>query len=172
MDYSPPGSLRDSPGKNTGVGCHFLLQGIFPTQGLNPHLLHLLYWQADSVPQRHLGEDCCRCLLSMSAKSGLLGHPVPPSLPTNLWRRWNPDLCMPEVLDHLKQCLHLNTFSGRTVFSPAPNSPRHLPNPGSQSSCPERRGQTLSQWLGCFCSAAVASASDEDEPGVPQGLQH
>ena len=30
----------DSPGKNTGVGCHFLLQGIFPSQGLNPGLLH------------------------------------------------------------------------------------------------------------------------------------
>ena len=30
----------DSPGKNTGVGCHFLLQGIFPTQGLNLGLLH------------------------------------------------------------------------------------------------------------------------------------
>ena len=30
----------DSPGKNTGVGCHFLLQRIFPTQGSNPHLLH------------------------------------------------------------------------------------------------------------------------------------
>ena len=30
----------DSPGKNTGVGGHFLLQGIFPTQGSNPHLLH------------------------------------------------------------------------------------------------------------------------------------
>ena len=28
----------DSPGKNTGVGCHFLLQGIFPIQGLNPGL--------------------------------------------------------------------------------------------------------------------------------------
>ena len=28
------------PGKNTGVGSHFFLQGIFPTQGLNPHLLH------------------------------------------------------------------------------------------------------------------------------------
>ena len=28
------------PGKNTGMGCHFLLQGIFPTQGLNPGLLH------------------------------------------------------------------------------------------------------------------------------------
>ena len=31
---------RDSLGKNTGVGCHFLLQGIFPIQGLNPGLLH------------------------------------------------------------------------------------------------------------------------------------
>ena len=30
----------DSPGKNTGVGCHFLLLGIFLSQGLNPHLLH------------------------------------------------------------------------------------------------------------------------------------
>ena len=29
----------DSPGKNTGVGCHFLLQGIFPTQRSNPGLL-------------------------------------------------------------------------------------------------------------------------------------
>ena len=30
----------DFPGKSTGVGCHFLLQGIFPTQGLNTGLLH------------------------------------------------------------------------------------------------------------------------------------
>ena len=34
----------DSPGKNTGVGCHAFLRGIFPTQGLNLHLLHLLDW--------------------------------------------------------------------------------------------------------------------------------
>ena len=42
MDCSPPGSSvhGDSPDKNTGVGCHTLLQGIFPTQGLNPGLLH------------------------------------------------------------------------------------------------------------------------------------
>ena len=36
----------NSPGKNTGVGCYLLLQGIFLTQGLNPCLLH---WQADSL---------------------------------------------------------------------------------------------------------------------------
>ena len=45
----------DSPGKNAGVACHFLLQGIFLTQGLNPSFLCLLYWQADSLLLRHLG---------------------------------------------------------------------------------------------------------------------
>ena len=41
MDCSPPGSSihGDSPGKNIGVSCHELLQGIFPTQGPNPGLL-------------------------------------------------------------------------------------------------------------------------------------
>ena len=36
------------PVKNTGMGYQSLLQGIFLTQGLNPHLLYLLYWQVDS----------------------------------------------------------------------------------------------------------------------------
>ena len=40
----------NSPGKNTGVGCCALLQGIFLTQGSNLHLLHLLHWQAGSLP--------------------------------------------------------------------------------------------------------------------------
>ena len=48
MDWNLPGSSvhGDSPGKNIGVGCHVLLQGIFPTQGSNPGLPH------------------CRCTLS------------------------------------------------------------------------------------------------------------
>ena len=42
MDCNPPGTSvhGDSPGKNTGVGCHALLQGIFPTLGSNSALLH------------------------------------------------------------------------------------------------------------------------------------
>ena len=45
---SPPGPPvhGKSPGKNTGVGCHALLQGILPTQGLNtglPHCRRILY---------------------------------------------------------------------------------------------------------------------------------
>ena len=43
------------PNKNTGVGCHFLLQGVFPDQGSNPCLLSLLLWQADSLPVSHQG---------------------------------------------------------------------------------------------------------------------
>ena len=39
-----------SPGKNTGVGCHALFQGIFPIQESNPHLLCLLHWQAGFLP--------------------------------------------------------------------------------------------------------------------------
>ena len=42
MDCTPSSFSvhRDSPGKNTGMGCHALLQGIFPTQGRNPGLSH------------------------------------------------------------------------------------------------------------------------------------
>ena len=43
----------DFPGKNTGAGCYFLLQGIFLNQGSNPRLLHLLHWQVDSLPLCH-----------------------------------------------------------------------------------------------------------------------
>ena len=49
MNCSPQGSPvhgASQARKNTGVGCYSLLQGIFLTQGLNPHLLN---WQADSL---------------------------------------------------------------------------------------------------------------------------
>ncbi|XP_069426855.1 cilia- and flagella-associated protein 119 isoform X1 [Ovis canadensis] len=49
----------DSPGKNTGVGCHAFLQGIFPTQGSNPCLLH---WQVGSSPLESPGKPHCPSL--------------------------------------------------------------------------------------------------------------
>ena len=53
----PTSLLRpwDSPGKNIGVGCHFLLQGIFLTQGLSLCLLHC---QADSLLLSHQASQC------------------------------------------------------------------------------------------------------------------
>ena len=55
MDCSLPGSyvLGNSPEKNTGVDCYALLQGIFPTQGSNLHLLYLLHWQVGPSPLAH-----------------------------------------------------------------------------------------------------------------------
>ena len=51
MDYIPPGSSvhGNFSGKNSRVHCHFLLQGIFPTQRSNPSLLPLLHWQAQCL---------------------------------------------------------------------------------------------------------------------------
>ena len=61
----------DSPGKNTRVGCHALLQGIFPTQGSHLCLLHLLHWQGDSLPLAALGGH----LLLEAAAEDLLQAP-------------------------------------------------------------------------------------------------
>ena len=74
----------DSPGKNTAVGCHALLQGIFLTQGSNPRLLGLLHWQAGSLPPAPPGKPkddrvAAQCPLwslmtrSMRSALGLLG---------------------------------------------------------------------------------------------------
>ena len=62
MDCSQSGSSvhRDSPSKNTGVGCHALLERIFPTQGSSPGLLH------------------CRWILyHLSHQENLSGKPIP-----------------------------------------------------------------------------------------------
>ena len=61
----------DFPGKNTGVGCHFLLQVIFPTQGQNPHLLSFLHWQVDSLPPHHLGRPRLSCMTNKSLGGNL-----------------------------------------------------------------------------------------------------
>ena len=57
MDCSPPGSAvhGDSPGKNTGVGCHALLLGDLPNPGIKPRSPT---WQADSLPSEPPGKPC------------------------------------------------------------------------------------------------------------------
>ena len=59
------------PGQVTGVGCHFPLQGIFPTQGSNPSLLRLLHWYVDSLPLRHLGSLRVRIFKFLFKKQGI-----------------------------------------------------------------------------------------------------
>ena len=66
MDCIPPGSFvhRIFPGKNPGVGCHFLLQEILLTQGPNPGLLLLLHWRAHSFPLCHPRQPHMDCRIS------------------------------------------------------------------------------------------------------------
>ena len=70
-----------SPGKNTGVGCHFLLQGIFLTQGLNPYLLHcrwiLQYLSLQRDTQNFSSFECHRLQLAMAPHSSTLAWKIP-----------------------------------------------------------------------------------------------
>ena len=70
----------DFLGKNTGVNCHFLLQGFFPTEGSNPCLLH---WQRDSLSLSHLGSHFIHGSLYMSMLLSQL-LPPSPSLPVSM----------------------------------------------------------------------------------------
>ena len=69
----------DFPSKNTGVGCHFPLQGIFPTQESN---LHLLHWQVCSLPPEPPGKVSSNCPRSsqQTSSQGLLAWNMPDSL--------------------------------------------------------------------------------------------
>ena len=74
----------DSPGKNTGVGYHALLQGIFLTQGSNPYLLYLLHWQEVLYHYCHLGSP------HHSVGRFIIGHKlyrqgIPPKVSPDNW---------------------------------------------------------------------------------------
>ena len=56
----------NSPGKTTGVGCHALLQGIVPTQGLNPHLPHCRLIYSVKPPGKPYTHMCCAVLKLVS----------------------------------------------------------------------------------------------------------
>ena len=106
----------DSPGENTGVGCHVLFQGIFPTQGSNLCLLHLMHWHVCSLPlappgkplvsvkvneqtvldigkmSMSLSVSCCNLDLGDRSLSTLVTAASCPDLPSArapwLWRRF------------------------------------------------------------------------------------
>ena len=64
MDCNAPGSsVHGISQARILEGCHFLLQGILPIQGLNPHLLCLLRWQAGSLPRCHPGSPLSHMLI-------------------------------------------------------------------------------------------------------------
>ena len=85
----------DSSGKNIGVDCHALLQGIFPMQRLNPHLLCLLHWQVGSLPLAQLGKPHLTTVLGIKSKCHyLLAH-------------YDSEICMKRFIEGYIQDSHL-----------------------------------------------------------------
>ena len=104
----------NSPDKNAGVGCHFPLQAIFPTQGLNPDLQHcrlILY---------HLSYQGSTGIKPMSFMSpALVGGFF---ITSTTWETHsNPAYCLPNSIPfHPSSLSHLFWFSIKVVFLPFP----------------------------------------------------
>ena len=78
MDCCPPSRLLfpwDFPSKNTGVGCHAILQRIFPTQGSNPNLQHWKQIGQDSNPVGLTSESLYHPTLASEARPGAQSEP-------------------------------------------------------------------------------------------------
>ena len=108
----------DSPGKNTGVGCHALLQRLFPTQGSDPSLLHLLHWLLGSSPLAPPGKVKVKSLsrVWLFATPWTVAYQAPLSLGFSRQEYWSglpfpspgdlPDPGMEPGLPHCRQMLY------------------------------------------------------------------
>ena len=124
--------LWDSLGKNTGVGCHELLQGIFPTQGWNPRLLCLLHWPAGSLLLVLPGKPELYSMFSLvyfihSIK--VYGHYFLKSFLKSLWEVEN---------DYFRASIHKRWWTLRVTW---PDSKMQSPGPHSRDS-----GRTSLPW--------------------------
>ena len=118
------------PGKNTGVGCHLLLQGIFLTQGWNPHLLlgrQILYqW----VTWETLHTSCCCCCYIVSVVSNSVQHHR--RQPTRLPHPWDSPGKNTGVDCHfLLQCMKVKSESEVAQSCPTLSDPMDCSLPGS-----------------------------------------
>ena len=125
------------------MGCHFLLQGIFSTQGRNSHLLCLLHWQACSLPLAPPGKS----RYSHIAGQTFLWQRVQPrvSAPRTPNPVWVPGMCrlqaVPRDFSRLCRWLPPHPPSGLCF---------QLPPPRSMESCPQQPCFFGSQPLDCF----------------------
>ena len=126
MDCGPPGfSVHgDSPGKDTGVGCYALLQGIFPTQGSNPSLPH------------------CRRILYYLSHQGSLQRCVVVVVVGGLVAKSGPTLATPWTV--ACQAPLFMGFSRQEYWNGLPfPSPGDLPDPGIEPGSPALQADSL-----------------------------
>ena len=88
-DCSPPGFSVHGISQARILGCPFLLQGIFPTQGLNPCLLCLLHWQANSLSTVTFGKPWpLPFKILLPHPQPTLGHLFPPCSSGQISQGW------------------------------------------------------------------------------------
>ena len=116
----------DFPGKNTGVGCHFLIQGIFPIQGSNTH------WQVGSLPLPPTGMLLLLLLLLLSHFSRVRLCATHRRQPTRLPRPWDSPGKNTGVGCHfLLQCMKGKSESEVAQSCPTPGDPMDCSPSGS-----------------------------------------
>ena len=116
----------NSPSKNTGVGCHSLLHGIFPTQGMNLGLLHcrqiLYHLNLCNTHKQSLGFGTLFLLIAIGISFSNIGHPI-----KSLFTPWcisGVNLSIQfSVLKHVKSFLQLQFWTAATASSDRQSKP-------------------------------------------------
>ena len=134
------------PGKNTGVGCHFLHQGIFLTQRSNPYHLSFPHWQVDSLPLALPGKPN-NFLLWASLVAQLVKNPPA------MRETWVRSLSQEDPLKE-KMATHSSILAWETPWTEEPGRLKHT---GSQES---DMGTSLAvQWLRLWASTGGGTGS-------------
>ena len=166
----------DSPGKNTGVGCRFLLRGTFLTQGSDPCRPHLLHWYVDSLPLSHPGSPSEMMLGIYSAqfvdrrvqRNANTLHPAPTTIHILQLR-----FIIPLLLQLLASVLHRRVFQtcGSTRDPRGHCHPSDASSGGlgkawgpvslttSQVTCTLGPGHTWSKILKCLDAAPITDTT-------------
>ena len=147
MDCSPPGSSvhENSPSKNTGMGCHALLQRIFPTQGLNP------------------GLPCCRRILYQPSYQGLKITNSHPFLIVSAWEQPTRDGSLKDCVDIKMMLWGIESWLCGHQFSSVAQSCPTLCDPINRS----MPGLPVHHQLPEFTQTHIHRVSDAIQPSHP-----
>ena len=134
--------------KNTAVGCHFLLQGMFPTQGLNLHLLLgrwiLYHWATWEAPPKH---KVSTQEMSLKLELNLAGEGLEAVLATVMWMGLWPCLSLPSPHPHHAFMLPNNLSQIGAALKPLAVSQGRIQHFPGESPCHRHGTSPPTHWV-------------------------